>query len=79
MVYLDYNATTPVDPRVAEAMWPYLRELFGNPSSVHAYGVNAKSEYRTDRRPYREVYTQEQAYRVATIFAEERRLHGYAF
>jgi hypothetical protein len=42
-------------------------------------GVSAKSEYRTDRRPYREIYTQEQAYRVATIFAEERRLHGYAF
>lgn len=49
MVYLDYNATTPVDPRVAEAMWPYLRELFGNPSSVHAYGVNAKSAVETAR------------------------------
>src|ERR1043166_2532465 len=49
MVYLDYNATTPVDPRVAEAMWPYLRELFGNPSSVHAYGVNAKTAVETAR------------------------------
>lgn len=36
-VYLDYNATTPVDPRVAEAMAPYLTEFFGNPSSSHAY------------------------------------------
>jgi cysteine desulfurase len=37
-VYLDYNATTPVDPRVAEAMQPYLVEHFGNPSSTHYYG-----------------------------------------
>jgi cysteine desulfurase len=36
--YLDYNATTPVDPAVFEAMLPYLREQFGNPSSGHAYG-----------------------------------------
>jgi len=49
MVYLDYNATTPVDPRVAEAMWPYLRELFGNPSSLHTYGVNAKDAVETAR------------------------------
>ncbi|MBC8366300.1 cysteine desulfurase [bacterium] len=37
-IYLDYNATTPVDPRVAEAMLPYLTEHFGNPSSSHVYG-----------------------------------------
>jgi cysteine desulfurase len=37
-VYLDYNATTPVDPAVADAMLPYLREHFGNPSSSHEYG-----------------------------------------
>ncbi|GAT69811.1 cysteine desulfurase [Planomonospora sphaerica] len=36
-VYLDYNATTPVDPRVAAAMQPYLTRYFGNPSSGHAY------------------------------------------
>ncbi|MFJ2240441.1 cysteine desulfurase family protein [Streptomyces sp. NPDC087859] len=36
-VYLDYNATTPVDPRVAAAMWPYLTDFFGNPSSSHPY------------------------------------------
>lgn len=41
-VYLDYNATTPIDPRVADAMLPYIREHFGNPSSGHAYGVAAK-------------------------------------
>lgn len=37
-VYLDHNATTPVDPRVVEAMLPWLREHFGNPSSSHVYG-----------------------------------------
>ena len=37
-IYLDYNATTPIDPAVLEAMLPYLRDRFGNPSSQHAYG-----------------------------------------
>ncbi len=37
-VYLDYNATTPVDPEVSDAIEPYLREHYGNPSSSHAYG-----------------------------------------
>ena len=36
-IYLDYNATTPVDPRVIEAMLPYLTTYFGNPSSSHHY------------------------------------------
>jgi cysteine desulfurase len=40
-IYLDYNATTPVDPAVLEEMLPYLREHFGNPSSAHGYGETA--------------------------------------
>jgi cysteine desulfurase len=36
-IYLDYNATTPIDPAVTEAMQPYLTSQFGNPSSGHAY------------------------------------------
>jgi cysteine desulfurase len=41
-IYLDHNATTPLLPEVVEAMLPYLREHFGNPSSSHVYGVRAR-------------------------------------
>jgi cysteine desulfurase len=41
-IYLDYNATTPIDPAVADAMQPYIATHFGNPSSAHAYGRTAK-------------------------------------
>jgi cysteine desulfurase len=41
-VYLDHNATTPLDPRVREAMAPWLGERFGNPSSVHRRGREAR-------------------------------------
>ncbi|TWG82084.1 cysteine desulfurase IscS [Cupriavidus gilardii J11] len=42
-IYMDYSATTPVDPRVADKMIPYLREQFGNPASrSHAYGWEAE-------------------------------------
>jgi cysteine desulfurase len=40
-IYLDYNATTPIDPAVRAAMLPYLEDHFGNPSSTHAYGRTA--------------------------------------
>ena len=49
-IYLDYNATTPVDPLVVEAMLPYLREHFGNPSSSHPYGVQARMGVEQARR-----------------------------
>jgi cysteine desulfurase len=42
-IYLDYNATTPVDPAVAQAMLPFLLEHHGNPSSRHGYGTAAKA------------------------------------
>jgi cysteine desulfurase len=41
-IYLDYNATTPIDPQVVQAMLPYFRDDFGNPSSNHVYGKRAK-------------------------------------
>jgi cysteine desulfurase len=42
-IYFDYNATTPLDPAVREAMLPYLGEIFGNPSSVHHVGRRARA------------------------------------
>lgn len=41
-IYLDYNATTPIDPQVLEAMLPFLREEYGNPSSSYALGRHAR-------------------------------------
>ena len=41
-IYLDYNATTPLAPEVAEVMKPFLEEYFGNPSSTHWYGVQTR-------------------------------------
>lgn len=40
--YFDHNATTPLDPRVASAMLPWLTERFGNPSSIHSFGREAR-------------------------------------
>jgi cysteine desulfurase len=48
-IYLDYQATTPIDPRVVEAMLPYLTTEFGNPSSAHAYGRAAARAVETAR------------------------------
>ncbi len=42
-IYLDYNATTPIDPQVAEAMLPFVDRHFGNPSSSHAFGTPARA------------------------------------
>lgn len=49
-IYLDYNATTPVAPEVLEAMLPWLREQFGNPSSTHPYGRRAAQAVATARQ-----------------------------
>ncbi|MBA4423921.1 MAG: cysteine desulfurase NifS [Syntrophus sp. (in: bacteria)] len=42
-IYMDYAATTPTDKRVIEAMLPYFGEMYGNPSSLHAFGQEAKA------------------------------------
>ena len=49
-VYLDHAATTPADPRVLEAMLPYFRESFGNPSSIHRWGQAAEAAVEDARR-----------------------------
>jgi cysteine desulfurase len=48
-IYLDYNATTPVDPAVVAAMQPYLDTIFGNPSSEHGYATAPAAALATAR------------------------------
>ena len=61
-IYLDYNATTPIDPAVVDAMMPFLRDHHGNPSSTHVYGQATrdaivfcarKQEAESENRPRR--------------------------
>ena len=47
--YLDHNATTPVRPEVAEAMLPYLTQAYGNASSVHSFGREARDAMERGR------------------------------
>ncbi len=54
-IYLDYNATTPIDPRVAEAMQPYLTTFFGNPSSSHVFGQQTKKAVEEARKQVAEI------------------------
>jgi cysteine desulfurase len=55
-IYLDYSATTPVDPRVVDAMLPFLRQDFGNPASrSHAYGWKAEEAVENARRQVAEL------------------------
>lgn len=54
-VYLDYAATTPVDSQVLEAMLPYFKDDFGNPSSVHTFGQRAEAALETSRESVAQV------------------------
>jgi cysteine desulfurase len=54
-IYLDYNATTPVDPAVVEAMQPYISLHYGNPSSTHVYGRMARDAVDRARRQVAEL------------------------
>lgn len=85
-IYLDYNATTPVDPVVADAMEPFLREFFGNPSSSHYYGSQARLATEAAREqvarllgafPYEVVFTSggTESNNLAIIGAARARRH----
>mgnify|MGYP001553803435 CR=1 FL=1 len=48
-IYLDHSASTPVAPRVLEAMMPYFTEVYGNPSSSHSFGRQAEQAIESAR------------------------------
>lgn len=50
MIYLDHNATTPIEPAVTAALLPYLGDSFGNPSSEHSYGAEPRAALDLARR-----------------------------
>jgi cysteine desulfurase len=54
-VYLDYNATTPIDPLVLDAMTPFMKEEFGNPSSIHSFGRAGKAALDDSREQVAEL------------------------
>lgn len=54
-IYLDHNATTPLDPRVLQAMGPYLQGAFGNPSAVHTFGREARAAVEQARESLAEL------------------------
>jgi len=54
-IYLDYNATAPIDRRVGEAMLPFIHEHFGNPSSSHSFGITTKKAIEKARRQVSEM------------------------
>ena len=70
-IYLDYNATTPVDPRVADAIEPYLRQHYGNPSSSHIYGRRAHEAVEQARTRVAELISAKPAEIVFTGCATE--------
>ena len=55
-IYLDYSASTPVDPRVLEAMMPYFSDIYGNPSSAHSYGRDAERAIEEARETIASVF-----------------------
>ena len=48
-VYMDHTASRPIDPKVFEAMTPYFKEIYGNPSSLHSFGLDAKKALEESR------------------------------
>ena len=70
-VYLDNNATTPVDPRVVEAMKPYWLEGFGNASSIHWYGQRARAAVEEAREQVARLINAQPAEIVFTIGGTE--------
>ena len=81
LIYLDHAGTTPMDPRVFEAMRPYFTELYGNPSSVHTIGQEAKYALDNARERVAEVLgcrSSEVVFTSGGTEADNAALHGVA-
>ncbi len=81
-IYLDYAATTPVDPRVLDVMLPYFTQDFGNPSSVHRYGQKAEGALDEARATVAEVLNCEMSEIIFTSCGTESNnlaIRGAAF
>ena len=81
-IYIDYAATTPVHPDVLQAMLPYFTEGFGNPSSIHAYGQEAKlavDEARTKLASLINCRDEEICFTSGGTEADNFALHGVVF
>ena len=70
-VYLDHNATTPLDPRVLDAMLPFLRDDYGNPSSLHWFGQRARGAVEEARARVAELVAADPAEIVFTSGGSE--------
>jgi cysteine desulfurase len=77
-IYLDYNATTPHDPEVVEAMRPFLETEFGNPSSSHWYGIAPKRAVEAARRQVADLIDCSPAEVVFTSGGTESNNHAIA-
>lgn len=81
-IYLDYNATTPIAPEVADAMIPYLKGFFGNPSSSHFYGQEGKVAVEKARKQVASLLncdTNELIFTSGGSESNNYALKGYAF
>ncbi len=81
-IYLDHSATTPVDPRVIEAMLPYLGEVFGNSESSHAFGqaaANALEQARQDAAGVLGCHSSEIVFTGSGTEADNLALRGVAW
>ncbi|MCK4435174.1 cysteine desulfurase [Candidatus Bathyarchaeota archaeon] len=82
MVYADYAATTPMDPRVVEVMQPYFTDFYGNASSLNSFGFKAKEALEKSRETIAEFMNAEASELIFTGSATEANnlvLKGHAF
>jgi cysteine desulfurase len=75
-VYLDFNATTPLDPEVFEAMKPFITQEFGNPSSPHWYGIAPKQAIEKARIQVAEILNCEPSELIFTSGGTESNNHA---